>query len=71
MMVGWVEEGEVLKVELREKIGEELDSWEIVGNLYFAFCLSPGSILYDNTLLNYYLTWPVLGIHLFLLILIR
>ena len=31
MMVGWVEEGEVLKVELREKIGEELDTGEIVG----------------------------------------
>ena len=31
MMVGWVEEGDVLKVELREKVGEELDSGEIVG----------------------------------------
>ena len=31
MMVGWVEEGEVLKVELREKVGEEMDSGEIVG----------------------------------------
>ena len=31
MMVGWVEEGDVLKVELREKVGEEMDSGEIVG----------------------------------------
>ena len=31
MMVGWVEEGEVIKIELREKVGEELDSGEIVG----------------------------------------
>ena len=31
MMMGWVEEGEVVKIELREKVGEELHSGEIVG----------------------------------------
>ena len=31
MMVGWVEEGEVIKIELREKVGVKLHSGEIVG----------------------------------------
>ena len=31
MVVGWVLKGEVMKIELRDKVGEELNSGEVGG----------------------------------------